>query len=77
MKLALTDASMPFMDGRATCLALHKLNPHLKIIAASGDSECKEEEDTGFRSNVQAFIQKPYTVDKLLTTVNEVLKRKE
>jgi len=73
IKLALTDASMPYMDGRATCLALRKLNPNIKIIAASGNSERKEEEDTAFRVAVQAFIQKPYTVDKLVTTVHEVL----
>jgi two-component system cell cycle sensor histidine kinase/response regulator CckA len=77
IKLALTDTSMPFMDGRATCLALRKLNPKLRIIVASGASEHKDEDDTALRSRVDAFIQKPYTVDNLLTTVHEVLNRKE
>jgi len=77
IKLALTDASMPFMDGRATALALRQLNPQLRIIAASGTGERAEEEDTGFRNKVDAFVQKPYTVDKLLVTVNEVLNRKK
>lgn len=70
--LALTDSEMPFMDGRATCLALRKINPDLKIVFASGSTYGREE-DTSIAVRVNAFIPKPYTVEKLLTTVNQVL----
>ncbi|MEY2467051.1 MAG: hypothetical protein QOD03_1572, partial [Verrucomicrobiota bacterium] len=73
IKLVISDTAMPFMDGRATCLALRKMNPELKIIAASGDPQLREEEDPNFRAKVNAFIQKPYSVEKLLTTVHQVL----
>jgi two-component system cell cycle sensor histidine kinase/response regulator CckA len=62
IKLVLTDTAMPFMDGRATCLALRQLEPKLKIIAASGTTD-RDNEDTTFRAKVNAFVQKPYTVD--------------
>ncbi|MGN6642659.1 MAG: response regulator, partial [Verrucomicrobiota bacterium] len=75
-ELVLTDTEMPFMDGRATCLALRKIDPHLKIIVASGSSQGKEDDDTAFRINTCAFIPKPYTADRLLTTVHQVLSKK-
>ena len=73
IKMALTDAAMPFMDGRATCLALRKIDPHLKIVAASGSLTRKENEGAPFDVPVNAFIQKPYTVEKLLTVVHQIL----
>jgi CheY-like chemotaxis protein len=75
VKLVVTDTAMPFMDGRATSLALRKINPDLKIITASGDGERKES-DTNFRLKVNAFIPKPYTAEKLVETVNKVLTEK-
>ncbi|HLP76365.1 MAG TPA: hypothetical protein VK327_05540, partial [Candidatus Paceibacterota bacterium] len=54
-----------------TCRALWKLNPELKVVIASGSehNSC----DTEFRTKVTASIQKPYTVEKLLTTVQQAL----
>jgi two-component system cell cycle sensor histidine kinase/response regulator CckA len=76
IKLAITDTEMPLMDGRATCLALRKMDPHLKIIAASGYPNRREEEDTSFQAKINSFIPKPYTMEKLLTTVHGVLNLK-
>jgi signal transduction histidine kinase len=75
VKLVVTDTAMPFMDGRATSLALRKINPQIKIITASGDGDRKES-DTNFRLKVNAFIPKPYTAEKLIATVNDVLTEK-
>lgn len=71
--LVLTDMAMPFMDGAATIRALRRLNPNLKIIAASGlmNAEQTAEIQT---LGVGAFLAKPYTAEKLLTTLAEVLR---
>jgi PAS domain S-box-containing protein len=70
--LVLTDMAMPLMDGTATIRVLRKLNPNLKIIAASGlmNTEQTAEIQT---LNVNAFLAKPFTAEKLLTTLAEVL----
>ena len=71
--LAVTDTGMPFMDGHATCVALRKINPQLKIIMASGSEQGEATAGPGPNNTVSAFVPKPYTVEKLLTTVHEVL----
>jgi PAS domain S-box-containing protein len=73
--LVLTDMAMPLMDGTATIRVLRKLNPNLKIIASSGlmNTEQTAEIQT---LNVNAFLAKPYTAEKLLTTLAEVLREK-
>jgi PAS domain S-box-containing protein len=73
--LVLTDMAMPLMDGTATIRVLRKLNPNLKIIAASGlmNTEQTAELQT---LNVNAFLSKPFTAEKLLTTLAEVLQKK-
>jgi CheY-like chemotaxis protein len=75
IKLVLTDMAMPFMDGAATIRALRRLNPTLPVIAASGLST--NEQNSEIQSlNVNAFLSKPYTAEKLLTTIAEVLHKK-
>jgi two-component system cell cycle sensor histidine kinase/response regulator CckA len=76
IQLVITDTDMPFMDGHATSMALRKINPQLKIIMASGSLPNKSGIDTPVDGNINAFVPKPYTVDKLLTVVSEVLAQK-
>jgi hypothetical protein len=76
ISLAITDTGMPFMDGHATSIALKKINPALKIIMASGTALEKNGKETQPNPNVDAFAPKPYTVEKLLTIVHEVLQKK-
>ena len=76
IKLVITDTSMPFMDGEATSLALKKINPALKIIMASGNGQTKNNKDSQPKVDIAAFAPKPYTVEKLLTIVHEVLSQK-
>lgn len=68
----LTDMMMPVMDGAALTIALRSLDPQIKIIASSGHyAEGKMAEATS--AGVNAFLPKPYTADKLLKTLAEVL----
>lgn len=70
--LVLVDLAMPILDGRVTILALTRLNSAVKIIAISG--LMKENEFEARYPEVKAFLPKPYTVERLLTTVAAVLK---
>ncbi|HXJ73414.1 MAG TPA: ATP-binding protein, partial [Candidatus Dormibacteraeota bacterium] len=72
IRTVLTDMLMPHMDGPSTIRVLKKLDPSVKVIAASGlmDSE-KVKDATGLEKI--AFLMKPYTAEKLLTTVHRVL----
>jgi two-component system, cell cycle sensor histidine kinase and response regulator CckA len=68
----LTDMMMPLMDGPATIRALHRINPEVKIIAASGLSpNDKNVPFPNIRAN--AFLPKPYTAKALLKTLRRVL----
>ena len=69
--LVITDMSMPYMDGAATIRALRKINPKLKIIAASGLTNPQRADNQDLNTN--AFLLKPFTAEKLLTTIAEVL----
>ncbi len=75
VQLVITDMMMPYMDGPATIRAMRKLDPKVKIIATSGlkaDDKIAEAAKLG----VKAFLPKPYTAERLLKTVAEVLKEK-
>jgi len=72
IKAVIMDMVMPIMDGPASIKALHKINPEVKIIAASGLMERdKLAEITGIE--VEAFLSKPYKAYNLLTTLYKVL----
>ena len=71
--IVLTDMMMPFMDGSATIRALRRLDPDVKVIAASGLSLNQNSlQDAG--TQVLAFLPKPYTAEKLLVTLHEHLR---
>jgi PAS domain S-box-containing protein len=71
--LVITDWIMPLMGGLATATAMRRIKPDIKIIAAAGSE--KETGDAADRLKVEAFIAKPFTVEKLLKTVQSVLKQ--
>ena len=68
IRVVITDIMMPVMDGTATILALKKIRPDVKIIAASGLAGTGQI-TTPSDPNVQAFLTKPYTAEKLLRAV--------
>ncbi len=73
IKVVITDIMMPVMDGTAAILVLRKINPDVKIIAASGLT-AREQIKTPSESDVQAFLTKPYTAEKLLKALAAVLR---
>ena len=78
IQAVLLDMSMPVMDGPATIRVLQKLNPKVKIIGTSGLSMGHNGgyQDLNAASSVHAFLSKPFTAEKLLNTLNEVLRPK-
>ncbi|HEX6043419.1 MAG TPA: PAS domain S-box protein [Pyrinomonadaceae bacterium] len=71
--IVLTDMVMPFMDGPATIRALQRMNPSVRIIAASGLGTGQHAGE-GVLEGVSRFLNKPYTAEKLLKTLAEVLR---
>lgn len=72
--VVLTDMMMPYMDGAATIRALENMNPRVTIIASSGMAGSRTKLE-GLSSRVKGHISKPYTSEKLLTTLAGVLRR--
>jgi len=72
IKVILMDMMMPGMDGPATIRALQMMKTGAKIVATSGDAR---RDGTVMESipGVQVFLQKPYTAEKLLTTLHDIL----
>jgi len=67
IKVVLTDLMMPYMDGPVTIRALQKLNPTVKVIASSGLTNSRAIE------GVRMFLPKPYTAERLLSALAEVI----
>ena len=68
-----TDMMMPVMDGVATIRALSRLNPNVKIIAASGlATKGAEAEAAG--AGTKIFLPKPYTASALLVALRDLLR---
>ncbi len=70
--VVLTDMMMPVMDGAAAIRALLRINPLIKIIAASGlNANGNAIKASDLR--VQNFLTKPYTAAILLKTLRATL----
>jgi PAS domain S-box-containing protein len=72
VRLVVLDMIMPYMDGPATIRALEKMNPEVKVLAVSGSTEKFKAAEAAARKPIR-FLPKPYTTDKLLRTLDEVL----
>ena len=70
--LVLTDMMMPVMDGTALIRALQRINPKVRVIAASG---LRGNQDVAHATSagVKHFLPKPYSADMLLQLINQVL----
>lgn len=74
IRAIIIDNMMPVLDGKSAISALKRMETDVKIIATSG----LQEEITGtFAQQIDAFISKPFTGEKLLKTVYEVLNEGE
>ncbi|MDZ4404527.1 PAS domain S-box protein [Prosthecobacter sp.] len=71
----LTDMMMPVMDGSTTIQVLMKMNPQVRIIAASGiTSNGSIAKAAG--AGVKHFLPKPYTAETILRSLQHVLGEK-
>jgi two-component system cell cycle sensor histidine kinase/response regulator CckA len=65
--LVITDLVMPQMSGREVIEKLRGIDPEIRIICASGFMRSGGSEDD------QAYLQKPFTAQDLLTKVKQIL----
>jgi CheY-like chemotaxis protein len=72
IRLVLLDMMMPVMDGPSTVRALKRLDPHVCIVAASALTD-NATAATETEPCVRALLPKPYSAEKLLRTLREVL----
>jgi len=66
------DMTMPILGGVPTIRELVKINPDVRIIAASGIHD-NEKVATSMGGQVKQFLGKPFTADTLLRTVARVV----
>ncbi len=71
--VVLTDMMMPIMDGPTTIQMLQRINPAVKIIAASGVSHLGGPARVA-EMGVRHFLPKPYSAQTVMTTLNLVLR---
>jgi PAS domain S-box-containing protein len=67
-----TDMMMPVMDGAAAIQVLLRLNPAVKIIAASGSGGMGAKATTTV-PGAKYFLPKPFSAETLLRTLDELL----
>jgi PAS domain S-box-containing protein len=72
IKAVITDIMMPVMDGTAGILALQAADPDVRIITTSGLTT-GEQIPASLHGGVQAHLTKPYTAQRLLRVLAEVL----
>jgi len=71
--IVLIDLLMPYLDGPSTVRTMRKFDPDVKIIAMSGLLVDKAKRDEVLASDTMPFLQKPFSVENLLTTLYEAL----
>ena len=69
--LVLLDLTMPRMSGKMVFEKILEINPDVKVIICSGQSD--EDIREGILSHAQDFLKKPYRVKDLAKTVRKVL----
>jgi PAS domain S-box-containing protein len=72
IKVVMTDMMMPNMDGASLIRQLMKVNSSVKVIAASGLMNNENTPEIHL-PNVQAFLTKPYTAEKLFWVLDAIL----
>lgn len=68
----LTDMMMPIMSGPATIQVLQRINPEVKIIAASGITQ-QGGLATAAEMGVKHLLPKPYSAQTMLSTLHTIL----
>jgi DNA-binding NtrC family response regulator len=72
VRVVLSDLEMPIMDGKTTVAALRACRPTLPVILMSGELDSAGNHLGG---NGNAFLQKPFRLEQLLTAVANALQK--
>jgi CheY-like chemotaxis protein len=70
--LLLTDILMPVMDGISLALSASRDAPDMRIMLMTGYSD-QRERAYGLDAIIQDILLKPFTLDELVTRVDQVL----
>ena len=73
VKIVFTDVMMPVMDGRALAKELHRLYPHVRVIASSGLDLAGRPAEVA-AGLIAEFLEKPYQSPALLAAIRRQLK---
>ncbi len=71
--VVITDMMMPGLDGSATMAVLKKINPNVRIIAASGLTE-ESRVARALEAGASLVLSKPFTAGILLRTLRDLLR---
>lgn len=70
--LVITDLTMPHMSGLDLSSALHQMNPHIKVIIATGyQPDAIDQGQNG--SGAAIWLQKPIDIDLLRRTIIQLI----
>src|ERR1700742_1708711 len=72
VKIVITDAVMPFLDGVGLTRVLRQLDPAIKVIGTSGQMNDPRVNDLK-SLGLQGFLDKPYDTHSLLVAIHEAL----
>jgi len=72
INLVLLDMSMPGMNGAETYCELQKINPSVPVLLSSGYTDY-EINDCFPESGILGFLQKPYDLSELVSTIRQHL----
>jgi signal transduction histidine kinase/ActR/RegA family two-component response regulator len=76
IRAVVLDMVMPHMSGRATYSALRNIRPDIAVIAMSGHA-MSDEIDALLELGVRSFIAKPYSIEKLASSLADVVSHPE
>ncbi len=72
IELIVLDMAMPKLSGTETYIKLKEINPHLKVLMASGFRQ-DERVVKAINLGVNGFLQKPFTVETLSRAIKNIL----
>jgi two-component system, cell cycle sensor histidine kinase and response regulator CckA len=72
VSLIIMDLIIPIMDDRQCLAGVLQIDPNARVVFASGYSEGGPVNGV-VAAGTKGFIQKPYNLEQLLTTVHEVM----
>jgi CheY-like chemotaxis protein len=72
ISVVLLDLAMPKLSGDQVYDRLKAIDINVKVILASGFGQ-DERVDAALRKGINAFIQKPYTIEKLAEAIRDLI----